>query len=78
MATLRLLNGYYGMEVDAFGHNFNSSQNIESVGGEMMLMHPTTTTTKKPSSQNIIHSRMAGFQNFIYVVVSQPSSDEIG
>ena len=69
-----------GWRVDAFGHNFNSSQNIESVAREMMLKHPTATEV--PKSQNIIHSGIAGFQNylhqnFIYVVMSQRSSDEI-
>ena len=46
---------------DAFGHNFNSSQNIESVGSRDDVNAPFPTT--KVPSQNIIHSRKAGFQN---------------
>ena len=66
MAMPRLLNGYYGLEREgAFGHNFNSSQNIESVGRNDVNA-PFLPPTLNILSENIIHSQMADLQNCLY------------
>ena len=68
MSGLWLCHGYSMATMGwkgAFGHNFNSSQNIESVGRNDVNA-PFLPPTLNILSENIIHSQMADLQNCLY------------